>query len=143
MLHIHCRLTELIGRRYALDGEPYTIHIFLGNVTDEEVVSGDSIHSAHHHHHYAGSVYTFTSKWLDHCANCAEQARAKQLSTGQVPITLRLLGHARDPDTPGIHRIDHAAVEQYLRDNLTWKAVDVRASMRKLWGNLLTNSALG
>ena len=96
-------------------------------MTDEEIVFREfaDLHRANHHQDYAGNVYTFSNPSLDERGNCAQQARAKQLSTAQVPITLRLLHQARDPDIHGIHRVDHEAVQQYLRDNLTWKAVDV------------------
>ena len=111
----------------ALEGDPYTIHFFLGKVSDLEINSRTEIIAKHPKH--VGSVYTFTARMNDatneRCGNCAQQAENSALSTAQIPVTIPLLKQACDPNDDGINKIDYDAVEHYLLRNLDWRAIDV------------------
>jgi hypothetical protein len=78
---------------------------------------------------YVGSIYTFSStlelSGEGTCQNCVEQANAKILSGAQVPITAILLDHCKNPDIPEINTMDPEAVERYLTQHLTWRAMEV------------------
>jgi tyrosinase len=77
-----------------------------------------------------GSVYTFSSSLelrdtATQCGNCLAQKKQGILSTAQVPITSALLSHARNPDIPALNSLEPEAVENYLVEHLTWRAVAV------------------
>jgi hypothetical protein len=112
---------------YALGGDPYTLHFFIGQVSDTEVTNKTTIIARLPR--YVGSVHTFSSRLNDgesnHCANCARQVEAGALSTAQIPLTMTLLQHAANDSITDINHIAPGAVEPYLKHNLTWKAVSV------------------
>lgn len=73
---------------------------------------------------HVGSIYNFVAK-TDSCENCAQQAKAGLLATGQVPMTITLIHHAEDQNNNDIWHIDHRSVEAYLTRHLRWKATTV------------------
>jgi tyrosinase len=71
---------NVIYKKFALGGSPFTIHIYIG--------SG--------HHTKVGTVYNFSTPahatgGPDGCKNCRNQEDAAVLATSQVPITNALL----------------------------------------------------
>ena len=112
---------------HALQGDPYTIHFFLGKVSDLEIISRTEFIAKDPK--YVGRVFTFTARMNDatnqRCGNCAQQAENGALSTAQIPITIPLLKQAIDPDIHGITDIKPDSVERYLIANLGWIATDV------------------
>ena len=130
---------------YALGGAPYTIHFFLGDVTDPEVSSSTT--SLFDHPRHVGSVYTFSRVYTDgetvRCPNCAHQADYEALSTGQVPLTITLVKHAEDQSNHDINHIDHRSVDRYLTRHLTWKVLSVSFLSKKCYralGGLIRRS---
>jgi hypothetical protein len=47
----------------------------------------------------------------------------------QIPLTMTLLQHAADDSIQHFNTINVDAVEAYLKDHLTWKAVSVSLTL--------------
>lgn len=130
-------LTNVAWCSYALnDGDPYTIHFYVGSGGDQIVPApgtGPGLHvvpSAHPHH--VGSVNTFSFSYRAHneggevqCSNCARQAEEGVLSTAQIPLTANLYGMAASNEFPGLSDLAPHSVKEYLRENLLWVARSV------------------
>ncbi|MCJ1463962.1 hypothetical protein MMC07_002572 [Pseudocyphellaria aurata] len=109
-------IINILYDRYALDGQSYTIHFFLGNIE-----GGPESYATHPNQ--IGMVYTFSSGTDDaRCANCKDQKDQGLLSTAQIHLTVPLLKYARDPAERGINNLIPDEVRNYLSANLTWKA---------------------
>lgn len=115
-------LINIIYDRYALRGNAYSLHFFIG------VVPADTKHLLALPS-YVGTVYTFSTRLElegdGPCENCIKQQKAKVMSRAQVPITATLLDHCKNPDIPEITTMAPSAVEGYLNKHLTWHAVEV------------------
>ena len=98
--------TAEIMIRFELGGSPYTIHVYLGK---------DKV----------GSVYNFSSRFPEDgdgsCGNCNKQREAKQLFTGQVPITSALIKAVRNPDIHDLQAIKKEDVRTWLTKQLNWR----------------------
>ncbi|KAK1143577.1 hypothetical protein N8T08_006187 [Aspergillus melleus] len=70
----------LIYDRYALRGAPYTINVFLG-----EISAGS--YSGPGSEGFVGSIYNFSGS-LENCPNCKKQAEEGVKSIAQVPATI-------------------------------------------------------
>jgi hypothetical protein len=85
------------------------------------------------HSQHVGTIYTFSSNFDDdsggHCTNCARQMEGGALSMAQIPLTMTLLQHAADDSIQHFNTINVDAVEAYLKDHLTWKAVSVSLTL--------------
>lgn len=99
--------------RFALEGDAFTVHIYIGK--DKEV----------------GIVYNFSARpeetgGPEGCGNCRSQQEDETLATGQVHITVPLLHDVEDSAVElGSLHPDH--VEEYLKKNLHWKVTKVSA----------------
>jgi len=75
-------------------------------------------------------VYNFSAPYTSTgCANCEQQAKDRELVTGQVPITGAI---AKDwlntevDDLPAEGPFDQTPIEQYLEKHLQWRIISVR-----------------
>lgn len=111
------------------DGEPYTIHFFLGSVDGEP-----SLYEKHPNH--IDIVYTFSSRVETvpgsseaesepKCGNCAKQKAEGVLSKGQIILTRALLRAATDSNNSELNSLEPGEVNRYLKRHLNWRAVDV------------------
>lgn len=108
-------------------GCPYTIHFFIGAITDQEIKNlGAQIVNDPRH---AGSIYTFSARLNDEhnrrCASCAKQVAEGAISQAQVPLTRDLLQRALNTSIEDFDNLELDVVKTYLADNLIWKAVSV------------------
>lgn len=122
-------IINVIYDRYALGGCPYIVHFFVG-AAPSGPISAAVIQSSNS---YLGSVYTFSSGQEGQgtsvaCHNCRRQKNTGVLSTGQLPISVPLLTHAKDQNIPELQSLHPDAVEVYLETKLTWIAVEVNGS---------------
>ena len=111
------------------DGEPYTIHFFLGPVDGEP-----SLYEKHPNH--IDIIYTFSSQVetvpgpsegesKPKCENCAKQKADGVLSKGQIILTSALLKDATDATNSELNSLEPDDVNRYLKRHLNWRAVDV------------------
>jgi len=119
-------IINVIYDRYALNGRPYIIHFFIGDVP-QGPITNTLLRSSKS---YLGSVYTFSSSLEPEgntvaCRNCRKQQESGLLSTGQVPISTALLTHAKDDNIPGLQSLEPTAVAVYLEQKLKWVAAQV------------------
>ena len=122
----------LIHGRFALDGSPYSITFFLGDVPEHSAYNfADDLTAI-------GRVYNFSSqaegRGVDEsgCGNFKKQRDEHALFTGQVILTDYLieriiLGQAQRGLT--LTSLDEDEVVNYLRTNLHWRITDVSASL--------------
>ncbi|KZT39062.1 Di-copper centre-containing protein [Sistotremastrum suecicum HHB10207 ss-3] len=94
--------------RFALGGEPFTVHIYIGKTK-------------------VGQVYNFSSSLRSingsiACANCQEQQLSGAISTGQVPITAPLL-HIAKQSPACLSTLERDHVKKFLLEDgsLSWK----------------------
>lgn len=121
-------LIDVLYDRYALEGDPYTIHFFLGAVPDSEITAGITRFFKHPRH--VGCVYNFSSPMdavaaggAPRCANCTKQHDDGLLSTALVPLTIPLYNAAVDTSVPDIQHLSPDVVGPYLANQLSWVAV--------------------
>lgn len=117
--------------RFALDGVPYTIYFFIGEI--EKGYTGP----LHAHRALVGIVYNFSNPiFKNHaspgCEKCRRKADQDAHSTGQVPITDALLARVA---TKALQSLDENKVEDYLAGNLHWKikTVGILVLVFALW----------
>lgn len=118
--------------RYALKGDPYTIHFFLDDNISESKL-GTRVVDTYGHPRHVGSVYNFSTpiraastEGPSKCANCEQQRDDGVLSTAQVPLTIPLYTAAASDAVPEIENLAPEVVEEFLTKHLTWIAVSVR-----------------
>ena len=92
-------------------------------MTDKEAESWSGLISEHEHH--VGLLYNFGGVPVAKCENCTTQKQQGTLSSAQLPLTVQLLRRAQDPNKKDIDNLGHDAVQNYLKDNLHWKAMTV------------------
>lgn len=111
------------------NGEPYTIHFFLGPVDGKPSLYGK-------HPNHIDILYTFSSQLATvqgpsegestpKCKNCAEQKAGGVLSKGQIILTNALLKDATDANNSDLNSLEPDDVNRYLKEHLNWRAVDV------------------
>ncbi|MCJ1261407.1 hypothetical protein MMC22_001271 [Lobaria immixta] len=127
-------LIDVLYDRYALEGDPYTIHFFLGAVPHSEITAG--ITNLFKHPRHVGSVYNFSSPMravaaggAPRCANCAKQHDDGLLSMALVPLTIPLYNAAADTNVPDIQHLSPNVVEPYLVNQLSWVAVSTNGTV--------------
>lgn len=115
--------------RFALDGQPYSITFFLGDVPEGGDYDFADDHTA------ISRVYNFSSevegRGIDEsgCGNCKSQRDQNALFTGQVILTDYLIERIVQAEA---HRgltltsLDQDEVVEYLKANLHWRITDVR-----------------
>ncbi|KAK4164114.1 common central domain of tyrosinase-domain-containing protein [Cladorrhinum sp. PSN259] len=120
--------------RFAFNGLPYTIYLFLGDKSTFDNYSGP----AHKHPQLVGFVYTFSNPVFGvaaggrGCKNCEKESEEGALSSAQIPLTAALVARQKATDlgsemgslqAMGIHRLDGMEgeqVEKYLEKYLHW-----------------------
>jgi len=148
-------LIDVLYDRYALGGDPYTIHFFIGagaggalEATNTDVVSAAtaklqevngsvSAFIKHPSWRHVGSVFNFstplnnladdeeTASEVPTCPNCAKQHDEGVLSTAMVPLTIALYHAAADQEIGGLNSLGPDDVASYLANQLSWVAVSV------------------
>ncbi|KAF2501891.1 Di-copper centre-containing protein [Lophium mytilinum] len=120
-------VVNVVYERFALEGRPYSITFFLGDVPSTSAYDfADDLTAI-------GRVYNFSSevegRGVDEsgCASCKELRDENALSSGQVILTDYLieritLGEAQRGLTLG--SLDQVEVIEYLRKNLHWRITD-------------------
>ncbi|KAI1113782.1 Di-copper centre-containing protein [Nemania sp. NC0429] len=125
-------IVNILYDRFAFDGVPYTIYLFIGN--PNQLVNDNPDH-LHKHVQHVGFVSTFSNPILPQpntrgCQNCQRKKTEGTRSRAQVPITgalvARLEGSGHQvpnlptgiPHLPGLSS-DH--VHTYLEANLHWR----------------------
>lgn len=125
----------LIRRRFALNGRPYSITFFLGDVPENSAYDFSDDTAA------ISRVYNFSSevegRGVDEsgCENCKQQQDEHALYSGQVILTDYLieritLGEAQRGLT--LTCLDEEEVVAYLKINLHWVITDVGLSLEVL-----------
>jgi tyrosinase len=116
--------------RYALDGHPFSIRFFVGNVPD------GTINAIAQALTQVGEIYNFVDPVefdKPNCENCARQAREHLKITGQVPLTNALLTRFKQQiphetesgETMVLQGMDPEHVVPFLRANFHWRVTDV------------------
>ncbi|KZT38875.1 Di-copper centre-containing protein [Sistotremastrum suecicum HHB10207 ss-3] len=108
----HDYIVNILYERFALQGSPFSVHIYIGKDTR------------------VGSIYNFSTPahstgTTDGCENCRIQEDAHTLATGQVPITHALLQDVQDDEKP-LSSLNPDEVEAYLTQTLHWKVTKSR-----------------
>ncbi|KAK4694655.1 hypothetical protein P7C71_g2972, partial [Lecanoromycetidae sp. Uapishka_2] len=104
-------IVNIVYDRFAFNGSPYTIHLFLGQPESNKAI-------------HLGSVYNFNSRALAEsgaCANCEEQRTTQVLSKASVPITTALLKQAQNEENREYGSLHGDSTENYLEKHLTWR----------------------
>ncbi|KZT32118.1 hypothetical protein SISSUDRAFT_1067183 [Sistotremastrum suecicum HHB10207 ss-3] len=97
--------------RFALGGQPFTVHIYIGQDT--------RVGTAHDF-----SIPVHTTGGADGCANCRAQKSHHALSTGQVPIIGALIKDVAD-ESKYLNSLERDSVEEYLKTSLHRKVTKV------------------
>lgn len=88
-------IVNILYDRYALDGQAYSIMLFLG-----EPPADDKLYQYSEHPNYLGQVYTFSAPYEFEgdvmCGNCLEQKTNRVLSRAQIPVTMQLMQKVAD-----------------------------------------------
>ena len=113
---------NVVYDRYALQGISYTIEFYLGHQTSTSA-------SPQMDPDLVGKVYTFSGGERSAsaaCGNCKKQTEMGVLSCAQVPLTIPLHQHVIEkyPEL-ALEGISDAVVEQYLKDHLHWRFVQI------------------
>lgn len=118
----------LIISRFALNGNPFLVRIFLGDVPEGPPFYFSNTPTQ------VGLVYNFSGSsnargtGLEGCANCIRQREEQELSTGQVVITDYLVEHIKKGIVDRgvtLATLDREDVIDYLKKNLHWRISDV------------------
>ena len=119
--------------RFALEGKPFTVHIFLGDVPAQVP------YIFAEHPTQVGSVYNFSvpsgliGRDSHGCDNCIKQQSAHVKSTGQVILTDTLVEHIRAgirDQGMQLRSLEKEDVVEYLKTNLHWRVTTVRPPLR-------------
>lgn len=124
-------LINVLYDRYALNGDPYSIHFFLGAPPPQTPGKAGSRTALTKHPRHVGSVYNFSTpissasagQPIIQCDNCKKQHDDGVLSAAQVPLTIPLHFLAGDERVTDINTMDPRAVGSYLEKELSWVAV--------------------
>lgn len=113
-------IVNVVYDRYALQGQSYTIKFYLGGPFGKSQTQWDE-------ENYVGMIYNFAGYPINEeggCANCKAQAKEGALSSGQVPLTIQLVEHAKsdNPDHP-IRNLTPEEIEGYLKLHLGWQYI--------------------
>ncbi|KAL2070465.1 hypothetical protein VTL71DRAFT_13491 [Oculimacula yallundae] len=120
-------IVNVLYDRFALEGYPYIIRIFLGDVPE-----GTSFYFADTPTQ-VGCVYNFSAPaefrgdGPEGCANCHSQKQDNELSTGQVILTDYLVEHiTKSIQDRGLtlQSLSREDVVEYLKKNLHWRISD-------------------
>ena len=125
------RVPANLPTRFAVDGYPYSIRVFLGDVPQQDsMLFADTPTQL-------GMVYNFSSPkeargmGPEGCEYCEKQQADHALSAGQVILTDYLVENiTKSIALRGItlRSLDPADVIPYLRENLHWRVMDVSTS---------------
>ena len=125
-------IANVTYEKYALDGHPFTIRFFIGEVPKGS--GRDKIAQALTH---VGEIYNFVDPVefdKGGCANCAKQKRERILSSGSVALTNPLLtrykqgvphDHAASGDVHTLQSMKPEDVIPFLTDHFHWRVTDV------------------
>lgn len=133
-------------RRFALEGRPFSITFFLGDVPNHSAYDfADDLTAI-------SRVYNFSSnaegRGVDAsgCGNCKEQRDSGALFSGQVILTDYLIERITQAEA---HRgltltsLEPEEVVPYLKANLHWRITDVRFLLWNPCRGKLTHAAIG
>merc|ERR1711977_79142 len=121
-------IVNVLYDRFALDGYPYVIRIFLGDVPEGGSFYFEDTPTQ------VGCVYNFSAPaefrgdGPEGCANCHRQKQDHELSTGQVILTDYLVEHiTKNIQERGLNlqSLSREDVVGYLRKNLHWRISDI------------------
>ncbi|PVH87416.1 putative tyrosinase [Cadophora sp. DSE1049] len=121
-------IVNVLYDRFALDGYPYIIRIFLGDVPEGPSFYFEDTPTQ------VGCVYNFSAPaefrgdGPEGCANCHRQKQDHELSTGQVILTDYLVEHiTKNIQERGLtlQSLSREDVVEYLRKNLHWRISDI------------------
>ncbi|KAH7354961.1 putative tyrosinase [Rhexocercosporidium sp. MPI-PUGE-AT-0058] len=121
-------IVNVLYDRFALEGYPYTIRIFLGDVPEGPSFYFEDTPTQ------VGCVYNFSAPaefrgdGPEGCANCHRQKQDHELSTGQVILTDYLVEHiTKSIQDRGLtlQSLSREDVVEYLRKNLHWRISDI------------------
>lgn len=127
-------VANVIFEKYALDGYPFTIRFFIGQVPEggySEISRAQT---------QVGEIYNFVDPVefdKPNCENCARQARAHLKITGQVPLTNALLTrfkqripHETDSgEKMTLQSMEPEHVVPFLREQFHWRVNDNKGHM--------------
>ncbi|KAF3921366.1 Tyrosinase [Dactylellina cionopaga] len=124
----------VIHERFALKGEPYVIHFFLGDFDDTSPSGWDKAPAR------LGSVYNFSAYSEKDsgysCENCASQSDSKMMSCAEVSITQAIIAaklnrrfdpsKMKDLASAARGKKDMEQFKDFLHANLNWRVTQVR-----------------
>ncbi|KAL9050230.1 MAG: hypothetical protein Q9162_006765 [Coniocarpon cinnabarinum] len=121
-------IVNVLYDRFALDGKPYMVRVFLGDVPP-----GPPWYFSENPNE-VGLVYTFSSPRETiggeghQCANCERQRQSHTLNTGQIiltdPLVHRIVNHVRQRGQL-LQSLEREEVVPYLQTNLHWRVSDI------------------
>ncbi|KAI9750729.1 MAG: hypothetical protein M4579_006330 [Chaenotheca gracillima] len=129
----------LVDVKFALDGKPFIIYIFIGNVPDKDAPS-----DAVEYKNAVGQIYNFVapirSIGVDDeagCANCKTQAKEKAELAGQVVLTnalitrwkQRLVHENNQDENQVLQSMNPEDVAPFLKTNLHWRIAGIDGSV--------------
>ncbi|KAH6723255.1 putative tyrosinase [Leptodontidium sp. MPI-SDFR-AT-0119] len=121
-------IVNVLYDRFALEGYPYIIRIFLGDVPEGPSFYFEDTPTQ------VGCVYNFSAPaefrgdGPEGCANCHRQKQDHELSTGQVILTDYLVEHiTKSIQDRGLtlQSLSREDVVEYLKKNLHWRISDI------------------
>jgi tyrosinase len=121
--------SQLTLSRFALNGNPFLVRIFLGDVPEGPPFYFSDTPTQ------VGLVYNFSGTsnargvGMEGCSNCIRQREEQELSTGQVILTDYLVEHIKKGQVDRgvtLETLDREDVIAYLKKNLHWRISDVR-----------------
>ncbi|CZS88976.1 uncharacterized protein RAG0_00474 [Rhynchosporium agropyri] len=121
-------IVNVLFDRFALEGYPYVVRIFLGDVPEGPSFYFEDTPTQ------VGCVYNFSAPaefrgdGPEGCANCHRQKQDHELSTGQVILTDYLVEHiTKSIQDRGLtlQSLSRADVVAYLKTNLHWRISDI------------------
>ncbi|KAK4663665.1 hypothetical protein QC763_610400 [Podospora pseudopauciseta] len=140
---------------YALNGDPYMVHFFLGAPVPQPESNGVTAKITFKSPKHVGMVYNFSTPWLGNgnntesamsdvesdreepepesdqptCGNCVSQQAENILSNAMIPLTIPLYNAAADKDIEGLENIHPDQVRDFLANELTWVAVSTNGTI--------------
>ena len=117
-------VVNVLYDRFALGGDPYTVHVILGEPPAYSQYRGTTRNNV------IGSVYTFSSPATllgrsekEGCLNCKRKLKNGAKSTGQVVLTNALLTcmNGNHPSGVQLHSLRKYELIGALRENLHWR----------------------
>lgn len=114
---------------FELDGQPFGVTIFLGDVQDDNVFNFFTTDTA------VGQVFNFSSQAEGRgtgeggCASCAADQADGVLASGQVILTgvlIKLVNSGIIPD------LEEDTIQAYLKENLHWRIKNVSTAVQTI-----------